>query len=75
MKASIYSALFAIAISLSASVHAIPPVPPTPIKSEPVVIICKHDLALTEEEIQEINNDIEKFVSFNEQLREICFKK
>lgn len=75
MKASINSVLFAMAISLSASVHAIPPVPPTPAHGEPVVIICKHDLALTVEEIEELNNDVEKFVSFDEELREICFKK
>ena len=75
MKVSIYSALITIMVSLSASVHAIPPVPPSPIQSKVEVIVCKHDLALTVEEIEDLNNDIEKFVSFDEELREICFKK
>lgn len=75
MKVSIYSVLFAIMISLSASVHAIPPVPPSPIGSEVEVIVCKHDLELTVEEIEDLNNNIEKFVSFDEELRIICFKK
>ena len=75
MKVSIYSALLAIMISLSANVYAIPPVPPTPSKSEPVVIVCKHDLALTEEEIEYLNNDVENFISFDSELGEICFKK
>lgn len=75
MKASIYSVLFAMVVTISSTVHAIPPVPPTPIKSEPIIIICKHDLALTEEEITALNEDVEKFVSYDQYLREICFKK
>ena len=75
MKASIYSALIAIVISLSANVHAIPPVPPTPAKTEPAVIICKDANALTEEEIEELNQDSERIVSFDADLREVCYKK
>ncbi len=75
MKASIYSVLFAMVISLSASVHAIPPVPPTPAKGEPTAVICKDANALTEEEIEELNQDSERIVSFDAELREVCYKK
>lgn len=61
--------------ALSANVHAIPPLPPTSIVAEQAEIVCKHDLALTEEEIKDINEDVEKIVSFDQDLREICFKK
>lgn len=75
MKTALYIALIATTTILSLSVQAIPPSPPTPVKEIPAMIICKDANALTEKEIDELNTDSDKIISFDQELREICFKK
>jgi hypothetical protein len=76
MKAALYIALIAMTTVLSVSVQAIPPAPPTPIEIDgPALIICKDANTLTENEIKDLNNDSEKVVSFDQELKEICFTK
>ncbi|MBC7715036.1 MAG: hypothetical protein H7177_16940 [Rhizobacter sp.] len=75
MKNALYIALIATATVLSVSVQAIPPNPPTPAKDAPAVIICKDANALTSIEIEELNADTDKLISFDSELREVCFKK
>ena len=75
MKNTLYIALVAISTFLSLSVYAIPPSPPTPIKEAPSIIVCKDANALTEKEIADLNENSEKIISFDQEMREICFKK
>lgn len=75
MKNSLYVTLVALVSVLSLSVHAIPPVPPSPIRiAKESKIICKDVNALTVEEIELINEDPDRIISFDEELREICYK-
>ena len=72
MKLSLFAALLLLS---TVNVHAIPPVPPSPIKSGPVVLNCKDLNALTEEDIEDLNQDPERIVSVDHELREVCFKE
>lgn len=71
MKLTLFSALLLLS---AVNVHAIPPVPPTALKQGPAIITCKDLNALTEEEIAELNEDPEKIVSVDLEIREVCFK-
>ncbi len=71
MKLSLFAALLLLS---TVNVHAIPPVPPSPIKKAPVVVTCKDINALDEEEIEALNEDPERIVSVDLEIREICFK-
>lgn len=73
MKAKLLITAMALA-SIMTSAQARPPFPPSPASKEPVIIICKDMNALTEAEIEELNNDVEKIVSADQDLREVCFR-
>jgi hypothetical protein len=75
MRTNIYSALVALTIITSSNVYAIPPVPPSPAQEAPLMIICKDTNALTVEEIDLLNEDTDRIISFDQELREVCFKK
>ena len=75
MRATMYSALTALTIILSSNVYAIPPVPPSPAQEAPAMIICKDANALTVEEIDLLNEDTDRIISFDQEIREVCFKK
>ena len=70
MKASMLIAL----IALSTSVHAIPPVPPSPASSEPVVVRCVDFNSLDSEELAELEEDTSLIISLDQETREICIK-
>ncbi len=75
MKTSLYVTLVALVSALSFSVQAIPPVPPSPIKTaKEAQITCKDLNALTVEEIEMLNEDPERIVHVDLDLREVCFK-
>ena len=74
MKASMLIALIALISVISTGVQARPPSPPTSIKSNSATIVCKDLNTLTEDELEELNEDVEKIVSVNLELREVCIK-
>lgn len=75
MKNSLYVTLFSLVSILSFSVHAIPPVPPSPIRvTKESSITCKDLNALTVLEIEYLNEDPDRIVSVDQELREVCFK-
>lgn len=75
MKTSLYLALVILSSSISLGVHAIPPALPAPIvKMEQETVTCKDLNALTVEEIAQLNEDSERIVSVDLDIREICFK-
>jgi hypothetical protein len=65
---------FFIVSIITTNAYAIPPLPPTQIK-EKEEIICKDANALTEKEIEDLGSKADKIISFDEELREVCFKK
>lgn len=75
MKASMLIALIALTSVLSTSAQARPPFPPTSVNSEPVVIVCKDLNALTEDEIEFLNEDVERIISVDHELREVCYRE
>ena len=72
MKASLYIALFALTASISA--HAIPPIPPSPVMNEPMVIRCADFNSLDSEELAELEEDRSLIISLDQDSREICYK-
>lgn len=69
MKLSLLLVFFAFGTA-----HAIPPAPPSPIKKTQEVVTCKDLNALSEAEIEFLNEDPERIVSVDHDLREVCFK-
>ena len=66
MKATIHTILLTLVVSLSANAQAT-----TPSSNESSeVVVCKHVNALTEEEINLLNEDVERIVSFDEEFKE-----
>lgn len=72
MKASLYIALFALTASISA--YAIPPIPPSPVINEPVVVRCADYNSLDSEELAELENDTSLIISLDQDTRELCYK-
>lgn len=70
MKASMLIAL----IALSTSVYAIPPVPPSPVATEPVVIKCVDFNSMNSEELAELEEDTSRIISLDQETREICIR-
>lgn len=75
MKSALYIALIATSTMLSVSVYAIPPIPPTAPREVPPLIVCKDANELSEEEIGLLNAESSKIISFDQEIREICFKR
>lgn len=72
MKASLYIALLALTASISA--HAIPPIPPSPLYSEPVIVRCADFNSLDSEELAELEDNRDLIISLDQETREICYK-
>lgn len=72
MKTSLYVALFALTASISA--FAIPPIPPSPVMSEPTVVRCVDFNSLDSEELAELEADTSLIVSLDQETRELCYK-
>jgi hypothetical protein len=72
MKASLYIALLALTSSISA--YAIPPIPPSPIISGPVVIRCADYNSLDSDELAELEDNNGLIISSDQDTLEICFK-
>jgi len=75
MKASMLIALIALTAVMSTGAQARPPFPPTSVSSEPAVIVCKDLNALTEDEIELLNEDVERIVSVDLEFREVCYRE
>ena len=71
MKLSLLTAVFLLS---ALNVHAIPPSPPSPIKSGPTVLLCKNINSLTEDELEEINQDSGKVVSVDQETQVVCLR-
>lgn len=65
--------LFLFTLVLSTQLLAIPPLPPMPIEENDLV--CKDTNTLTQLEIESLNQNPESIISFDQELREVCFKK
>lgn len=72
MKASLYIALLTLTASISA--YAIPPIPPSPVMNEPVVIRCVDYNSLDSEELAVLEETRGLIISLDQETREICYK-
>lgn len=72
MKVSMYIALLALTSSISA--FAIPPIPPSTVSAEPVVVRCTDFNSLDSEELAALEDNRELIISLDQETREICFK-
>lgn len=75
MKASMLVALIALTAVFSTGAQARPPFPPTSVSSEPAVIVCKDLNALTEDDLELLNDDVERIISVDHELREVCYRE
>lgn len=74
MKASLYMALIALTTTLSIGAHAIPPIPPSPVLNEPVIVRCADFNSLDSDELATLEDNRDLIISLDQDTREICYK-